>query len=75
MSSGDNLCISALDSSVVLNMCWGVEVAADSKLITIVNLPGEPSFSFRWIACSGGVETYCSMVSISMPVPLEELAL
>ena len=33
MSSGDNLCISAFVSSVVLNACCGVEVAAESRLI------------------------------------------
>jgi len=40
ISSGDSLCIRELASSVVLNTCFGVDVAADNRLIMIVTPAG-----------------------------------
>ena len=46
ISSGDSLCIKELVSSIVLNECFGVEVAADNRLIMIYS-PGASLFKSR----------------------------
>ena len=45
MSSGESLCIMLLTRSVVLKRCFGVEVAADKRLIIVVFLLQERGFA------------------------------